>query len=98
MTDTEINKALALAIGYRPDQIIASSKGTLVDHQNWWHVFDYKQPRTIWPIAERYDSFPWRALCAETMWTVSSLPKQPPVRDASAAKAVALAVIARGVA
>ncbi len=67
MTDHEISKALALAIGYLPEHvrvnesyrcIEAKRPWTLAGH-GLWREFDYTDTRVIWPIAQRYDCFPW---------------------------------------
>ena len=67
MTDFEINRALALAIGWPPHDIdvcedsqtvyVCTHPATL----KWdalFQVFDYKAANVIWPIAERYGHFP----------------------------------------
>ena len=65
MTDLEISKALALAIGWKrvmPEDILGT--GVL---QCWvytgamWREFDYRDPAVIWEIAKRY-SFPYLAM------------------------------------
>ena len=66
MTDLEINKALALAIGWRKDQVrIQEYAGYTrvecfrVEHGlQIWMPFDYREWRIIGPIAERYNAFP----------------------------------------
>jgi len=97
MTDLEINKALALAIGYTPKTIHS------YNHENgnsrvfvWagkptafypsWRVFDYRDWSVIGPIAERYNLFPWRT---DRGW-VSGL--DYPFAD-TPRRAIALAVI-----
>jgi len=61
MTDLEISKALALAIGWTEGQLLEYTcklfcpTGTEV----WaWKEFDYRDWNVIAPIAERYDAFP----------------------------------------
>lgn len=76
MTDLEINKALTLAIGYRPEHILTSrgSSGVMVfrpltevvlsapkAYEFMWYPFDYRDWNVIGPIAERYDCFPIKA-------------------------------------
>lgn len=61
MTDLEISKALALAIGWAPSNIVPSNpklKQFWVWIGHTWKVFDYRDPAVIWPIAERYSLFP----------------------------------------
>jgi hypothetical protein len=91
MTDLEIDKALALAIGWNR---IAPNTYDLQTHQCWvytglsWRLFSHKDPLVIWPIAERYDLFPHRR---EREWEVARCPSF--LHADTAAKAVALAVI-----
>lgn len=58
MTDLEISKALALAIGWEPNHIRQSPHFTWVctDRSGWqtWRLFDYKDWNVICPIAKRY--------------------------------------------
>lgn len=73
MTDQEINKQLALVIGYLPEHVIYNTYVNQIMiyrpvneyqvahpgvHVSRWSVFDYKTWGTIGPIAERYDCFP----------------------------------------
>lgn len=59
MTDTEINKALALKIGYLPEYVNADKDGLVsvcrtAFFGRYWSLFDYKDWRTIMPIAVKY--------------------------------------------
>ena len=93
MTDTEISKALALAIGWKPENVLPNEVNQVV-MQCWiyvgyeWRVFDYRDPAVIWPIAERYNCFQKRMI---TEWSVIRFDMQ--TYGDTAAKAVALAVI-----
>ena len=59
MTNTEIDHALALAIGYLPEHVRVFVDGyTWVWRNGAWYVFDHLDWKTIGPIAERYDAFP----------------------------------------
>lgn len=60
MTDLEISKALALAIGYSStDVAFHEDMWAIVVHTGArWREFDYKDWSVIGPIAERYDCFP----------------------------------------
>jgi hypothetical protein len=103
MTDLEIDRALALAIGWREDQMRVLG-GTLWLKTNDfphmsngpplipWRMFSHKSPAVIWPIAERYDCFPWRMI---SDWQAETCdPDLHGTANAdTAAKAVALAVI-----
>ena len=100
MTDTEISKALALAIGWPESDIDASNSAVHVcfevatlEYPPTWRLFDYKIPDIIWPIAERYDCFPLRPFgkCGDAKWL--SVTTGFAGQGDTAAKAVALAVI-----
>lgn len=64
MTDLEINKALALAIGYRREDMfqqrstVTNDEWQMVRHAGSWMVFDYREWDVIGPIGERYNCFP----------------------------------------
>ena len=97
LTDLEINKRLALAIGWKEPQmqdgafncalLICVEVATLSSHAHW-RRFDYRDPAVIWPIAERYDAFPIKT--ESSWWAITS---EASVISDTAAKAVALAVI-----
>jgi len=69
MTDFEhafISRRLALAIGWREDQLFNEHDGSytsvnLSSHPfiQTWKDFDYRDPLVIWPIAERFNCFPY---------------------------------------
>lgn len=93
MTDLEIDKGLALAIGWKGVEILPSSHnpyGTKckVWTGSGWYVFSHKDPAVIWPIAEKYDCFPRKMI---NEWSVSKF--NITAYADTAAKAVALAVI-----
>ena len=107
MNDHDINKALALAIGWKPTQL-SESTGFLgpvlyccvavatLKTQAVWRLFDYRDPTIIWPIAERHRMFPtWDTTYGQ--WTVcAAVPRgvmASPIFADTAAQAVALAVI-----
>lgn len=106
MTDAEISRKLALAIGYRPEDVQIEAYHGLglpdmctvrrlgVLGKITWKTLDYRDPAVIWPIAEHFRCFPahchdlrgnWYAWCQKTGGFVYA---------DTAAKAVALAVIA----
>ena len=62
MTNLEIDKALALAIGWEPEQIWNRETSLLLpmrfDGFEHWHRFSHRDWNVIGPIAERYDCFP----------------------------------------
>ena len=100
MKDYEISRALAFAIGWSCVDVECT------DNQVWvevwspldrpWRVFDYRDPSVIWPIAERFNNFPYRAVnCKNNKVTwVSRRPSNYLVSSSDCPKkAVALAVI-----
>ncbi len=103
MTDLEISKALALAIGwmeYDLFQLLPRNWKRPIDKSQVklnvslgpeWGIreFDYRDPSVIWPIAERYN-FPFRNI--DGLWACDS--ENGFVTADTAAKAVAMAVIA----
>jgi hypothetical protein len=109
MTDLEINKALALAIGWQEHQIdagpfnifVCTHVATLTNHAEY-RLFNYGRPDVIWPIAEWYNAFPYalRGMTRQLTgkWCVQ---RHMGTRDYyetiadTAAKAVALTVIAQ---
>ena len=104
MTDLEINKALTLAIGW-PEHLIHTGRGFMPGEKVWvcidsatkktlsaWQAIDYRDPAVIWPIAERFDCFPWKSIkddkevwCAEGQFAR--------FYESCSKKAVAMAVI-----
>lgn len=96
MTDAEISRRLALAIGWEERSVQHFNP----PHDNriviWtgdnFRIFDYRDPAVIWPIAERFDCFPVQANHYKGRgWIV--LPGTIDDVQETAAKAVALAVI-----
>lgn len=89
MTDIEIDKALALAIGWK-DEPNKMRVSTLWGLQVWiglWVTFSHKDWNVIGPIGERYNMFPW---CCAGWWNVAGY-GQPSSKTPQ--KAIALAVI-----
>lgn len=65
MNDLEISKQLALAIGWKPEQIIEYEEEEyiglpIVILRPAIKLFSYKFWNVIGPIAERYNAFPFR--------------------------------------
>lgn len=91
MTPAETSKALALAIGYLPEHVRIEDGYCSVQwrdtHGPFWCRFDFTEPDVIWPIAERYNCFPYRLRSGG--WHANGC-IQP---YETAAEAVALAVI-----
>ena len=101
MTEIEIDKALALAIGW-PSYCVVSHRtdGVQIWVQkesapyDWgWRAFSHKDWATIGPIAERYNMFPYklRGIECHAGWNVLSSGKD--FTDISPQRAIALAVI-----
>ena len=94
MTDLEIDKALALAIGWETHQMWVGSTGNLYLHVNSsWRVFSHKDWNVIGPIAARYECFP--IFIRDSRWESISRGKyRAQFFDADTPqKAIALAVI-----
>ena len=61
MTDIEIDKALALAIGYKLfDVKFHDDMWAVAVFRGSWRVFSHRDWNVIGPIAARYDCFPLR--------------------------------------
>ncbi len=94
MTDIEIDKALALAIGHEEAHVNVLGEGipkvwVQVDPRFEWsiRVFDHRDWNVIGPIAERYNMFPYSV---GGWWNVAGY-GQPSSRTPQ--NAIALAVI-----
>lgn len=87
MTDAKISQQLAVAIGWPAKKVSLKtvSGQCMVNYdRQYWRMFDYRRPDTIWPIAERFNAFPAKW---ENEWNAGGGWQD------TAAKAVALAVI-----
>jgi hypothetical protein len=101
MTDPEISKALALAIGYKVDRVLprpdynADIKNCWVYTGSAWRIFDYRDWSVIGPIAEKFECFPDRYTDDndEMWWDINHIRKQLYARADTPQKAIALAVI-----
>lgn len=71
MTNQEVDRRLALAIGYTADRVrtiagwidVYNKPFERLDGpyaEDGWQRFDHTDPAVIWPIAERFDAFPFR--------------------------------------
>jgi hypothetical protein len=91
MTDIEISKHLALAIGWPATKIHTHMHGTgyavsiiQPDMEYVLRIFDYRDWNVISPIAERYDCFPerccggWSAMVAtdHLTWIEADTPQK----------------------
>ena len=90
MTDVEINKALALAIGWKEWDIIWNQKSILLcfNGPTFAGVFDYTNWNVIGPIAESYDCFPYKI---RGKWDVMNCSRY--YDEDTPQKAIAMAVI-----
>ena len=99
MNDLEISKALALAIGWAPEQVFfypATGQVDIVvedeaENIEWAQIFDYRDWAVIGPIAERFDAFP-KKLASMEGWWADVFGKDARFAD-TPQKAIALAVI-----
>lgn len=103
LTDLEINKRLALKIGWTGIKSVGDTcfvpgyTGDKFKVANKWmrgRVFDYLDPTVIWPIAERYNVWPGRVIGGPSKgkWFAYGDVREPIIAD-TAAMAVALGVI-----
>ena len=92
MTDLEISKALALAIGWKPSQMMDYGYVLWVDYDNGLcRELDYRDPAVIWPIAVKYNCFSYKTNTGE--WNAISPANWEDNTADTPEKAVALAVI-----
>ena len=75
MTDLEISKALALAIGWKEHQIEHHVVNkfiavTIEDNGDYtvWKEFDYRDWHVAGPIAKKYDAFPKKLVSMKGWW------------------------------
>ena len=54
MTDLEIDRALALAIGYQPTKVQAHESLWVYHDRHGWRVFSHKDWNVIGPIAKKF--------------------------------------------
>ena len=95
MNDLELNRKLALTIGWREDQIRIVGGELQVAFcpeipMFMWEEFDHADWSVVGPIAERFDCFPflWTVNRGKPCWATS----EGPTSD-TPQKAIALAVI-----
>lgn len=102
MTDLEINKRLALAIGWGRGDIIEYKWAPFLQvwwQDGWeaeWRTFDYRDWNVIGPIAERYDAFPMRTtdkVIRDSKWFTFDIETGVSSAADTPQKAIAMAVI-----
>lgn len=94
LSDLEISKALAIAVGWKrmlPNPEADGLKQCWVWTGDSWRVFDYRDWNVIGPIAEKYECFPIRTKTGE--WFANIFDCNGFYAD-TPQKAIALAVIA----
>ena len=97
MTELEISKALALAIGWKPKDIRCTITTVFVmtEYPGYFpqeEIFNYDNWSVIGPIAERYDAFPYERNNRSWMTYSSKFHIYGPEAE-TPQKAIALAVI-----
>ena len=90
MTDIEIDKALALAIGWERQHFMPNTDALFVLQYGMWHFFSHKDWNVVGPIAARYDCFPVESV-GKKQW--ASWVDGPVTYADTPQKAIALAVI-----
>ena len=107
MNDLEISKALALAIGWREDQVSITTMSTdgiswipacvnvKPDGHKYGRPFWYTDWEVIGPIAERFNCFPWVVAYGPRKGLWVACPYSEDIRSYAGTpqKAIALAVI-----
>ena len=103
MTPLEIDRRLALAIGYAPEVVRNAHGGVQVWNDDsridgpmqyhGWQRFDHTDPAVIWPIAERFKAFPRLSLLHNCDWFAFASPDGNGKHHENPATASALAVI-----
>ena len=93
MTDIEIDRALALAIGWERQHFMPTTDAIFVLQYGMWHFFSHKDWNVIGPIAEKYDCFPLRLRGGAWEAISRSKYKLGFVKADNPQKAIALAVI-----
>ena len=95
MTDIETDKALALAIGWKPEQLWNRETYLLLpmrfDGFEHWQRFSHSDWNVIGPIGERYNAFPMEDCLGQ--WFASIGIHGRNVTADTPRKAIALAVI-----
>lgn len=94
MTDLQIDRALALAIGWNKhytllrhlEKRVIVWVGPTEEFTDGWRVFSHKDWNVIGPIGERYNCFPWKDCRGDWVNKVYQHTTTPQ-------KAIALAVI-----
>jgi hypothetical protein len=100
ITDFEISKRLALAIGWKLEQIRVLGMLVTLPEERFpqcikapRRIFDYRDTDVIWPIAERHNSFPSQFIDGYSKGKWMAYGQEHCVTADTAAMAVAMAVI-----
>jgi len=95
MTNLEINRRLALAIGYAPEDIDVDALGVSVMRDGSWIIFDHQDVRTIYPLAEHFKIMP-RWSKAPGCWETYNEHGAPEIVHTNPRTCTALALIEAG--
>lgn len=95
MTETEINKALALKIGYLPEHVNVAKDGLVsvcrtAFFGRYWSQFDFMDWHTIMPVAVKYGL---DLLCSEYGSSLAGFPWGEKAMAPTLQRAIALAVL-----
>lgn len=72
MTNLEIDRRLALSIGYRPEDVRVIDGLLHVDRLGFWERLDHRDERTICRIAEHFKMMPvWNTQYSQ--WTIAKV-------------------------
>ena len=103
MTDfdhADISRRLALAIGWPEHKLYSEGDGSFVSINTSdmppikiWRDFDYRDFSVIWPVAERFNCFPYHCGSPSLWFASAATMNRNLVRADTASLAVALAVI-----
>lgn len=99
ISDTEIDRRLALAIGYRPEDVmvVRATGQIVVDYYGIWSLFSHLRWDVVGPIAERFDLFPRKTFRGVWLTWCDRAPDFVPMRieGTTPQRAIALAAIAK---
>jgi hypothetical protein len=92
MTPVEIDRRLALVIGYRPEDVTLCHNSVEVLRASGWWVFDHQDVEVIYPIAEHFKMMPqWSE--GDSKWLVRSPGNRIWTHHTNPRTCIALAVI-----
>ena len=93
MTNLDIDRRLALAIGYRPEDVrVIDGVHVQVNRHGYWNDFHYQAAGVIYPIAEKFKMMP-RWSKAPGCWETYNEHGAPEIVHTDPRTCIALAVI-----